>query len=154
VDGLLRAHRRTHPASPRAGRHRHAWAATLVALAVVLGAGCGGQGPGSVTADRAAVLREAAAALCTAKRQAAGDPAAARRSFYDRAHDRLHELARLAERTDRAAAARLLEAKQRVEHDLDGPSPPARLAGDLDRLLATTNAALAASSISPPTCTG
>lgn len=136
---------------------RRRWA-LLVGLAVVLAAGCGGQGHSTVTAadqaDTAAALRDAAAALCTAKDQAAGDPAAARRVFYDRAHDRLHELARLAERTDRPAAARLLEAKQRVEHDLDGPSPPARLAGDLDRLLTTTNAALAAISISPPPCTG
>lgn len=137
---------------------RRAWVGVLVGLAVMLAAGCGGRGQGTVRAaegsDSAAGLRDAAAALCAAKGQAASDPTSARRSFYDRAHDRLHELARLAERSDRPAAARLLEAKQRVEHDLDGPTPPARLAGDLDRLLVTTNAALAVISISPPPCPG
>ena len=74
--------------------------------------------------------------------------------FYDRAHDHLHELARQAQATDRPAAARLLEAKQRVEHDLDAGAAPPRLVGDLDRLLAATDAALTAISIPPPACTG
>lgn len=45
---------------------------------------------------------------------------------------------------DRAAAARLLEAKQAVEHDLErSESDPAVLGPDLDRLTSTTRAALA-----------
>jgi hypothetical protein len=102
----------------------------------------------------AAPLTDAAAALCTAKSQAATDPLAARRMFYDRAHDHLHELARQAQGADRAAAARLLEAKQRVEHDLDAGATPRRLVGDLDQLLAATDTALTAISIPPPGCTG
>jgi hypothetical protein len=102
----------------------------------------------------AALLTDAAAALCTARRQAATDVLAARRVFYDRAHDHLHDLARQTQGADRPAAARLLEAKQRVEHDLDAGATPQRLVGDLDQLLAATDTALTVISIPPPGCTG
>jgi len=132
---------------------RPAITAALVGLAALLLAGCGPASSGDASAS-AAPLADAAAALCTAKDEAASDPLAARRVFYERAHDHLHELARQAQRTDRSAAARLLEAKQRVEHDLDAGATRQRLAGDLDRLLAATDAALTAISIRPPACTG
>lgn len=127
--------------------------AALVGLAALVLVSCAPASSDDATAS-AAPVTDAAAALCTAKRQAATDPQAARRVFYDRAHDHLHELARQAQTTDRPAAARLLEAKQRVEHDLDASAAPQRLVGDLDRLLAATDAALTAVSIPPPTCTG
>jgi hypothetical protein len=99
-------------------------------------------------------LRDAAAALC-AVRAGVVEPRAARRVFYDRAHDRLHDLARAAELVDRRAAARLLEAKQAVERDLDAPaSSSTRLAAALDRLLRATSATLTAISISPMSCAG
>ena len=61
--------------------------------------------------------------LCAAVRDAdEGDVAGARTAFYARSHDGLHELAARATEIDPAAAARLLEAKQRVEALLeDGP---------------------------------
>jgi cytosine/adenosine deaminase-related metal-dependent hydrolase len=127
--------------------------AALVGLAALVLVSCAPASSGDATAS-ADPLTDAAAALCTAKRQAATDPLVARRVFYDRAHDHLHELARQAQRTDRPTAARLLEAKQRVEHDLDAGAAPQRLAGDLDRLLAATDAALTVISIPSPTCIG
>ncbi len=47
-----------------------------------------------------------------------GDPSLASTLFFDRAHDRLHELAAAVSDIDRSIEARLLEAKQRVEADL------------------------------------
>jgi hypothetical protein len=132
---------------------RPAITTALVGLAALVLVSCAPASSGDASAS-AAPLTDAAAALCTAKRQAATDPRAARRVFYDRAHDDLHELARQTQRTDRPVAARLLEAKQRVEHDLDADAAPQRLVGDLDRLLAATDAALTAISIPPPACTG
>jgi cytosine/adenosine deaminase-related metal-dependent hydrolase len=125
----------------------------LVGLAALVLVGCASASSGDASPS-AAPLTDAAAALCTAKRHAARDPLAARRVFYDRAHDHLHELARQAQRTDRPVAARLLEAKQRVGHDLDAGAAPQRLAGDLDRLLAATDAALTVISSPSPTCIG
>jgi hypothetical protein len=101
-----------------------------------------------------APLREAAAAICTASERAANNHRAARQMFYDRAHDRLHDLARLVQQTDRVRAARLLEAKERVERDLAVGATPERLAGDLDRLLAAVKTALTTISITPPGCRG
>ena len=127
--------------------------AALVGLAALIMVGCA-PASSNDTSGGASPLSDAAAALCTAKRQAATDPLAARRVFYERAHDPLHDLARQAQTADRPAAARLLEAKQRVEHDLDAGATPQRLVGDLDRLLVATDAALTAISILPPACTG
>ena len=57
-----------------------------------------------------------AGALCAALALAAsGDDVGARAAFMDGAHDELHELASTVEERDRAAAAALLESKQRVE---------------------------------------
>ena len=56
------------------------------------------------------------AGLCIALGLADGDDVSgARAAFYDRSHDGLHELAARATDVDTTAAARLLEAKQRVE---------------------------------------
>jgi hypothetical protein len=64
------------------------------------------------------------AGLCTALALADDDDVSgARAAFYDRSHDGLHELAATATDVDPAAAARLLEAKQRVESLLDGGAP-------------------------------
>jgi hypothetical protein len=60
--------------------------------------------------------------LCKAKAEAdAGDLASAKRTFDD-VHAGIHELATATEEVDRAAAARLLEAKQRVEAGLTATS--------------------------------
>ncbi len=85
--------------------------------------------------------------LCVARARAT-QPAAARTAFFDRAHQPIHELAAAAAREDRAAAARLLEAKQVVERDLAGDA--SGLAGDLDRLLTTAGRAIVATGQPPP----
>ncbi|MGI9021773.1 MAG: hypothetical protein ACR2HV_00800 [Acidimicrobiales bacterium] len=57
--------------------------------------------------------------LCTARDRAASDVNSARVTFYAQSHDPLHTIARDLEPIDRALAARLLEAKQAVEADLN-----------------------------------
>ena len=131
---------------------------TTVVLALALLAGCGG-GSNSTKTIRvgdeqvsAARLEAAAEALCTARDQAKADVKQADTTFYDRSHDALHTIARALDQVDRAAAAELLEDKERVETDLRADSPAPNLAADLDRLARSTRTGLAALSISVPAC--
>ncbi|MGH9184030.1 MAG: hypothetical protein ACRDZ9_09560, partial [Acidimicrobiales bacterium] len=62
----------------------------------------------------------------------------------------LHDLAAAAAATDRPAAARLLEAKSEVEADLATSAPPATLAADLERLVATAGTAAVATGLPAP----
>lgn len=91
-------------------------------------------------------------ALCSVKAQAdAGEVAAARRTFFDSAHEPLHALASEAALRDRRAAARLLEAKEAVERGFAGP-PPA-LAGHLDGLVGASRSAIVATgAVAPGPC--
>jgi len=90
-------------------------------------------------------------ALCEAKDEAPRDPEAARTTFFDRAHDPLHDIAAAVEEVDRSSAARLLEAKQAVEADLEAMGTP-ELASDLGRLIAATRDALKDLSIPTEGC--
>lgn len=103
----------------------------LVVMALALGA-CGSGGDGGGEAElgpaRRPVTKEAATgpfafvheAVCaSAAAAAAGEAALAERGFDD-AHAGLHDLAAAVEGQDRAVAADLLEAKQRVEAGGDG----------------------------------
>jgi len=101
--------------------------------------GAGAQG--SFAAARTAVCQAAGSA-----RQ--GDAIRARAIFLDDAHQPLHELAAAAQQSDRSAAARLLEAKGRVESGLEKASPT--LADDLFTLGATTGRAMAAAGGTDP----
>lgn len=85
--------------------------------------------------------------LCTARARAT-EPASARAVFFDRAHQQLHELASEATPKDRAASARLLEAKEAVERDLASADPA--LADDLDQLLDAARAAITTANHPPP----
>jgi len=89
----------------------------LLGLAAVLVLpACAGDGGGDATGRFGGLHAE----VCRAAAQAEeGDLRAAQRTFDD-VHVGLHDLAAAAEQEDRAVAARLLEAKQRVEADL-GP---------------------------------
>jgi hypothetical protein len=98
--------------------------------------------------------QEALVALCEALAEVSRDPAAAAAIFYDRAHARLHDLARAVAKADRVGAARLLEAKQAVESDLDGATPRRALDKDLDMLIAATRRALEVTSGAAPRCSG
>jgi hypothetical protein len=93
-----------------------------------------------------------AAAICLAAGQAATDVDAARRTFNGRAHDGLHLIARGLETVDRAAAARLLEAKQKVEADLSKPPPAAQLVADLNQLADVTRSSLALFQVTADAC--
>lgn len=96
-------------------------------------------------------LRGVVDALCEASDEAAADPESARGIFFDRAHDPLHDIAAAAEDVDRSSAARLLEAKQAVEANLEAMAAPG-LASDLERLITATRDALKELSISTEGC--
>ena len=126
----------------------------LAALALVLAVACGGDsGAGNdrtitVAGQPVAVARlvDAHAGLC----QAAAQPDAARRLFFDRSHEALHTVARALEDVDRAQAAELLQAKEKVESELDRPPP--NLPDDLRRLAAVYRDGLGRLAITAPPC--
>jgi hypothetical protein len=84
----------------------------------------------------------ALAALCSAREEAARDPVAARATFFDRAHDPLHTLARQVGDGDRAQAGRLLRAKTAVEANLERRRTASSLLPDFDHLIRVTREAL------------
>lgn len=126
---------------------RRAAVAALVALAVACG-GDSGDGTITVAGQPVAVapLVDAHQALC----DAAASPATARAVFFDRAHEQLHTVARALEDVDRAQAAELLVAKEKVEGELG--APPAGLPGDLRRLADVYRAGLGRLAIDAPPC--
>ena len=95
---------------------------------------------------------ELMASLCRSRQLVSdGMITAAGAEFMDHAHQPLHELAARLDASERAAAASLLEAKQRVEAALDDRQ--ATLVDDLDRLVdATTGAIVAAGEPRPARC--
>jgi len=88
------------------------------------------------------LLVVAVESLCLARSQAGTDPKSVREAFYDRAHEPLHTLARTLEPLDRPLAARLLEAKESVEADVNAQPPPPGLSADLDHLIDVTHQVL------------
>jgi hypothetical protein len=118
---------------------------------VLFAAGCASTG----ASGRAAPLDEAVDGLCRATGLArGGDVEAASEVFQDRSHEYLHVLADDLMDQDRAAAARLLEAKQRVEAVFADPGSAdpvqtADLLGDLQSALAE---AATAAGLDPSGC--
>ena len=99
------------------------------------------------------LLTDAVSALCDVRSRAgAGDRAGAAATFFDRSHDPLHTLARGLEDLDRASAARLLEAKQEVEGDLDDESDPGLLAAAVTELHTSAAGGLSRLGIEVPAC--
>ncbi len=129
---------------------RAAVVVVTVALALVASA-CSGSG-GSRPAGKAPhsttstvgvpPLVLAVEGLCLARSQADTDPKSVRATFYDRPHEALHTLARTLESLDRGLAARLLEAKEAVEADVNAQTLAATLAADLDHLIDVTHQVL------------
>ena len=126
--------------------------AAIVALAVLAGA-CGGNGDSedrtiTVAGQPVAVatLVDAHAAIC----EGAFAPDAARRLFFDRAHEQLHTVAKALEDVDRAQAAQLLQAKERVESEITNPPPT--LPDDLRRLAGVYRDSLGRLAITVPPC--
>jgi hypothetical protein len=102
---------------------------------------------GPVTSEAAA---EAVRGLCALEPET--DRIEAEATFLDRSHATLHVIAAATEVRDRAAAADLLEAKQRVEADLAGAGLPPGFAADVRALIDATGAALSAIGLDAPSC--
>ncbi len=121
-------------------------------MLAVLAASCAGTDDAvdtvTVGGERVAVapLVDAHGALC----EAANRPASARALFFDRAHDSLHTVARAVEEIDRAQAAELLEAKEKVEGEI--AAAPAGLPDDLVRLADLYRASLGRLAIEASPC--
>ena len=124
-------------------------AGALLVIAV-LAAGCGDDADTTVAVggERVTVARlvDAHAGLC----EAAASPATARALFFDRSHEALHTVARGLEEVDRAQAAALLQAKEKVESELDARPPS--LPGDLLTLADVYRASLGRLAIEAPPC--
>jgi hypothetical protein len=135
---------------------RQAMVGALTAAVALAVGGCGARAGGPAGAPAADLtpadqrLVSAVTALCDARRQAATTVPTARTTFYDRAHDAMHELARRTETADRPAASQLLEAKNAVEQDFLHPRTWARLGGDLAGLDQAARAALGAIGVAAP----
>jgi hypothetical protein len=82
----------------------------------------------------------------------ATDVVEARATFLDRSHATLHAIAAAADVRDRASAAALFEAKQRVEAALARPDLPPRFQRDVETLIGTTRDALDAIGLDAPAC--
>lgn len=125
-------------------------AVVVAAVVAVTGAGaaCGSdEKPQTVVAlagQTVAItrLQSVAGGLCEAARQVTTDTDGARQTFFGQSHEGLHLIARGLEETDRAASARLLEAKQRVEADFSAPPPGPQVAADLRQLAEITRSSL------------
>ena len=144
--------------------HHQRWlrVAVVLAASALATASCAGGGSEGSTAPESievrgevvptAELTGVAAGLCAARDQARVRPEAARTTFLDRSHGRLHTLAAALEGVDRRAAARLLMAKQAVEADLSAKPLSSQLSADLDRLAALTRSGLGKLGLSAPAC--
>jgi hypothetical protein len=144
-------------ASARLAPHTMLLVAGLLAWCL---AGCGGSAPpepatvAPPTPPTPEMLVRVVPALCDATRAAGRDVPEARAIFEDRAHQDLHALAAHAQAQDRAAAGRLLEAKNVVEQDIQFPRRWGHLAGNLVALTETTRATLTVLAVPAPTCPG
>ncbi len=124
-----------------------------VATLAVLAVACSDSGAGStrtitVGTDQVPVARlvDAHAGLC----EAAARLDMARALFFDRSHEALHTVARALEDVDRAQAAALLQAKEKVESELT--TPPPTLRDDLLRLADVYRTGLGRLAITAPAC--
>jgi hypothetical protein len=136
---------------------RRTLTAAAFALAVVAAA-CGDRGRddgeplpsgslGVVTPDAAT---SAVLGLCDLTN--ATDVVEARATFLDRSHATLHAIAATADVRDRASAAALFEAKQRVEAALARDDLPSRFRRDVETLIGATRDALDAIGLDAPAC--
>jgi hypothetical protein len=125
----------------------------MLALAVVAAA-CGDESDAPPSASFGAVTPNAAseAVLGLCELRSATDVIRAEATFLDRSHATLHAIAAAAEARDRASAAALLEAKQRVEAALAREDLPPHFRRDVDSLIDATRAALDALDVEAPAC--
>ncbi len=103
--------------------------------------------------ERASALAAAVDGLCRARDAAAArDIGAADATFQDRSHAELHRLVERVQDRDRAAAAAVLEAMERVESGLRDAGDPADVAAALEQLLTATRGAAAELETEVPEC--
>lgn len=129
----------------------------LILLALVT-AGCSADGAaeteptasGSLGIVTSAEARETIAALC--ELQDTTDPTRAEALFLDRVHEGLHAIAAAVQEVDRAAAGRLLEAKERVESEVG--SVPESFSSDARELTGATREGLRRVGLPAPACHG
>ena len=128
-------------------------AAVVVAVLLTIGAACGSdeeRGDPGRPPDNAAYLG-VCRALGAVK---AGDTDQARTIFGDQAHGPLHDLSARVDDEDRAIAARLLEAKQRVESAVSSKADEDELGPALEKLAAATADAVTEVDGEPGPCPG
>ena len=123
----------------------------LLMLGLTLGA-CGNGGESSANVPSDSALMDAVGSLCTARDEVTKSIEDGRRVFQDEAHSALHEIARRVTPIDRVVAARLLEAKQRVEAAFETKANPGAMRDFLSRLIEEANLALAELSLSKVGC--
>ena len=111
--------------------------ALVLPVLALTACGAGVSADGSETSGEA--LRATATAVCSSLNVVATDPSSAVAIFQNDAHDGLHALA-AAPALDRSDAARLLEAKARIEEAISGDAPSRDLRQDLVELVAATEA--------------
>ncbi len=135
-------------------------AIALLLAAVTFAAGsCGDPGEGAerspLPSGSLGVVTPAAAGaavrgLCQMVTETDRDAAAM--VFFDRSHQTLHVIAAATDAVDRAATARLLEAKQVIEADLTEPVLPDGFGDDIGTLLDATRGALGVLGLDAPPC--
>lgn len=137
----------------RAAARATASAATMAVLLSACGSGVVASSPpvGATRLVEPATAEATVLGLCQVRQQVQVDPVTAEVTFFDRSHEGLHLIAGAAELVDRDAAARLLQAKQRVESGLMAGGAPS-LPSDVDALLEATRDALAALGLEAPAC--
>jgi hypothetical protein len=142
-------------------RASHARIVTVLVAASVLVGGVGCDGERKPAADEVAMagqpvkisrLQVIAAGICDAAQLAGRSIDSARATFYGQSHEGLHLIARGLEALDRAAAATLLEAKQKVESDFLDRRPASQLTDDLRRLADVTRSSLARFEVTADAC--
>lgn len=129
-----------------------------IVLVVLAAAACGTGSNSATSGGRSAARRTPAsftgvvAGLCDAQRQATSDAAASRATFFDRAHERLHEIARRLEDVDRTQAGAVLVTMQRAEADMAPGGDTTKLAPDLGALVDATRAGVHRLGFTAPAC--
>jgi len=131
------------PSSLSAPAASHVVVVVVMAVSLVVLGACGGEAVRSKPSDPVFF------GVCAARQAAAkNDLAGARRIFFDQVHQGVHQMAAALGTNHRAAAGRLLEAKQAVESDFQASSD--HLGADLDVLLEAVSDGVAATGADRP----
>jgi hypothetical protein len=141
--------------------HRLA-AVALAAIALTASASCGGKAgsassrsplpSGSLGVVEPAAAETAVQGLCRIAADDPSDPGAASAEFFDHVHEELHVIAAAVQSQDTQVAARVLQAKEQVEADLEASSLPPSFPDDVRALLDATRSSLQTLGLEVPAC--